>query len=209
LAGIPAGSGTWQGAWRAGVAPPPPPKVFCVGWQKTGTKSINLALRFLGYRGASWNPELFYRWHEGKAEKLIAASYLADAFDDLPWTLAFRELDAAHPDAKFVLTTRPADAWLPSLQSHIARSPRWVGHYLIYGSYDPVADADRHLAVYLAHNEAVRDYFRNRPGKLLELSIGQGDEWARLCGFLGRREVPQIPFPHVNSKAQPLVPLGL
>jgi hypothetical protein len=185
-------------------------KVFCVGWQKTGTKSLGLALSFLGYKVATWSPDLFYRWHEGKLEQLIERARGAQAFDDFPWLLAYREFDHAFPDAKFILTTRDSDArWLASLQKHIARNPRWVGHYLIYGSYDPIADSDRHLAVYRKHNKAVRAYFAGRSEKFLELCFERQDGWAPLCQFLGMAGVPTMPFPHVNSGERPLIARGL
>ncbi len=181
--------------------------MFCVGWQKTGTKSLGRALQWLGFSVASFRAELTYRWHEGRYEKLVGAASRDNAFEDFPWALAFRELDRAFPDAKFILTTRRTDAvWLDSYQRHVERIPRWVGHYLIYGSYDPVADAERHVSIYRQHNEDVRRHFSGRPGKLLEMRFEQQDGWAPLCSFLGRRDVPAVPFPHLNTRERPLVP---
>ena len=184
-------------------------KIFCIGWQKTGTKSLGSALRSLGYTTGSWNPELLYRWHEGKLHRLVSATKEADAFQDFPWPLAFRELDRAFPDAKFLLTVRQSETgWPQSLQDHVARSPRSLGHYLVYGSYDPFADADRHVERYREHNRAVRDHFAGRTGKLLELCFDRGDGWAALCRFLGKPDVPGIPFPRLNTRERPHVLRG-
>lgn len=183
-------------------------KILCVGWQKTGTKSIGAALRAYGHKTQTWNPDLLYRWHEGKIQRLVNAFAKADAFDDFPWMLVYREFDEAYPDAKFILTVRESDeVWLKSLQDHIARSPRSLTHYLVYGSYDPIGDAERHVARYREHNEAVRRYFAKRPGKLLEMCLERGDGWKELCAFLGKSDVPPIPFPRLNTRAHPLTVL--
>jgi hypothetical protein len=151
---------------------------------------------------------LLYRWHERKSAKVIEAAARADAFDDFPWLLVFREFDRAFPDAAFILTVRQRDdVWLESIQRHVKRGSRSLGHFLAYGSYDPVADAERHLQTYRAHDQAARAYFAVRPAKLLELCFEKGDGWAELCEFLGNVNVPAVPFPRINTKEQPLIPV--
>ena len=179
------------------------PKVFGIGWHKTGTKSLNRALMRLGYRPSPWNIDLVMRWHEGHIAQILHQAAQADAFDDFPWPLVFRELDRAFPDARFILTTRRDDAtWLASAQKHMARR-RWVGHYLIYGSYDAFADPEPFVRRYREHNAAVREYFADRPGKLLDICFERGEHWKPLCAFLGAAGEPNEPFPHQNTAAAP------
>jgi hypothetical protein len=191
---------------RLQPAPPAyrPGKVFCIGWHKTGTRSSGQALQRLGYRLAGWrtpaSAELTYRWHEGNFEPIIRDARQFEALKDWPWPLVYRQMDQAFPDARFILTTRISDdVWLRSLQNHVAGRRPWVGRFLIYGSYDPVGDAARHVARYREHNQSVRDYFAGRPGKLLELCLENGDGWPALCAFLGIRDIPSEPFPHANK----------
>jgi len=182
-------------------------KVFCIGLNKTGTSSFGAAMRLLDYKVLGWtgfSATLTLRWHEGhfggEAKRAIAAH---DAFEDLPWGLWYREIDELVPDALFVLTERATPAiWLDSIQRHIARGSAWVGHYLVYGSYDPVGDSDKYLARYIAHAAEVEAYFANRPGKLLTVSWDRGDGWTELCRFLGHPSVPEQPFPHINQAPQ-------
>jgi hypothetical protein len=176
-------------------------KVFCIGFQKTGTTSLELALRRLGYRvhsifGKDLPLEALRAQYVARGLE-IAARY--DAVEDMPWPLMFRELDAAFPGARFVLTWRDTDRWLASICSHFGRSPA-VLQQLTYGADAPypVGHEARYRAVYDAHNAAVRAYFRDRPGDLLEINLGRGDGWPALCGFLGL-PVPDEPFPHVND----------
>ena len=145
------------------------------------------------------NGRLVLSWHEGELQPLIERAKRFEAVEDFPWPLVYREMDARFSNSKFVLTVRKDEpTWLRSLQSHILGTPRWVGYYLLYGSYDPVKDAERHIRRYREHNEAVRTYFSGRDN-FLEMCFENGDGWPELCGFLGVPEPVNIPFPHVNK----------
>lgn len=180
------------------------PKVFCIGWHKTGTTSIGEGLRKIGYGVGSWHAavgDLVFKWHEGKLGPIKARAEKFEALEDLPWPLVYREMDEAFPGSRFILTLRrDEETWLRSYQKHVERSGRWLGHYLMYGSYDPVNDAEIHLTRYRAHNAAVRSYFADRPAQLLEMCFEDGDGWRELCDFLN---VPAltVPFPHENKTA--------
>src|SRR5262249_40484301 len=83
-------------------------KVFCIGFQKTGTTSMEKALRHFGYRvmgvfGDDMTLDEVRRTYVDTALKL-AGEY--DAVQDLPFPLVFRELDQAYPGSKFILTVR-------------------------------------------------------------------------------------------------------
>jgi Sulfotransferase domain len=180
-------------------------KIFCIGWPKTGTSTMNEALTRLGYKVSSWSDNLVCRWHEGNFDVILSAAKRKDAFEDLPWPLVYREMDRAFPNARFILTTRASEAvWLESARRHFARyRRRSIARFLIYGTYEPSA---RVLAAkYREHNIGVRNYFAGRPGKLLELCFEHGDGWAPLCRFLGIDQIPEEPFPHANKgpEAQP------
>lgn len=180
-------------------------KVFCVGLNKTGTTTFGAAMSRLGYRVWGWNSyaaDFTLHWHEGVfTPTMQKALNNHEAFEDLPWPLLFRQLDERVPDAKFVLTIRRSpEAWLQSIQTHIKRADPWAGHFLIYGSYDPVGDRERYLRTYNDHNAAVRAHFASRPGKLLEMCFEQGDGWRELCAFLGVKDIPVEPFPHENRR---------
>ncbi|MEQ9565223.1 MAG: sulfotransferase, partial [Pseudomonadales bacterium] len=69
--------------------------------------------------------------------------------------------------------------------------------YLIYGAYDPSQAPDLYRAKYETHNREVRDYFKDRPGKLLNLVI-EDATWNSLCQFLGK-PIPKSAFPHSNN----------
>jgi len=69
---------------------------------------------------------------------------------------------------------------------------------MIYGSYDPIADAHLYRARYETYNGEVRRHFERRPDKLLELVVGSGGEGDKLRDFLGIDR--EIVFPHANRR---------
>jgi len=186
-------------------------KVFCIGFQKTGTTSMEAALRILGYRVAS----IF--GHEDRDLEALRRDFVTrglaiaadvDAVQDMPWPLMYRELDAAFPGSKFILTWRDPDRWLASICDHFGDNPD-ILQALTYGpdAAFPVGHETHYREVYARHNAAVRTYFRDRPGDLLAMNLSQGGGWPALCGFLGE-PVPEALFPTSNtarSRRKPLM----
>ena len=187
------------------------PKVFGIGFQKTGTSSLAEALEILGYRTnhgvfinhpekrrSLWIPSPLTNENIAAQALPLASQY--DGLTDNPWPLLYRELDAAFPGAKFILTTRDPQRWIASLIQHFGDRESDVLEW-IYGCRSLRGNEDRCLQVYAAHNAAVRAYFANRPGALLELNFDQASHWTELCAFLGK-SIPLKPFPHANTAAE-------
>ena len=87
---------------------PLPTRIFGVGMHKTATKSLAAAARILGFDGVHWPSVAWVRQAYDQikgngASALIDGVYCAM---DLPVTLFWRELDAAYPGSKFILTVR-------------------------------------------------------------------------------------------------------
>jgi hypothetical protein len=177
------------------------PKVFCIGFQKTGTTSMAAALELLGYRVTSiyGQDDALDELRRSYVARGLEIAETVDAVQDMPWPLIFRELDAAFPGARFILTWRETDRWLASIRSHFGSNPA-VLQALTYGpdAAYPVGHEDRYRDVYERHNAEVRAHFRDRPGDLLEMNLSHGDGWAPLCAFLDR-PVPEAPFPASNT----------
>lgn len=175
-------------------------KVMCVGFQRTGTTSLGGALELLGLRvcGAvgTWMPDIARR----ASGLVVRLTPDYDAFEDNPWPLLFGDLDAAWPDARFVLTLRSSSAWLASMRRYFTGPPSPMQEWL-YGSGGVPASDDRCLLeVYARHNEAVVAHFSERRGKLLVLDVDRGLCWEPLCRFLGLPQ-PDVPFPRLNAGA--------
>lgn len=173
------------------------PKVFCIGFHKTGTTSLAEALRILAYRVTGPNgvkdPDIA-RNVQAMADALTQQF---DAFQDNPWPLLYRRMDEKFPGSKFILTRRDTDAWIKSQVRHFGRREtpmrRWI-----YGVGCPEGNEDTYVRRYETHNTEVLAYFKDRPGDLLVMDLSKNDGWEKLCPFLGA-EIPQVPFPHANK----------
>ena len=173
-------------------------KIFCIGFQKTGTTSMGQALQELGFSVAGVqsknHPHL-----ESEIPRLIDGVVPRyDAFQDNPWPLLYRRLDERYPGSKFILTLREEASWLKSIVRHCGDRSTEMRKW-IYGSGNPSNHESDYLGVYRRHNEEVQTYFERRsPSDFLILNLFDGDGWDELCSFLGIPEVPSWPFPHLN-----------
>ena len=176
------------------------PKVFCIGFHKTGTKSMGEALKALDYRVAGpfgiADPQIS---SNGLARGLEIASE-HDAVQGAPWPLLFRDLDRHFPDSRFVLTVRDPDRWIESAVAHFGDRSRPVREW-VYGPGlgSPRGNEERWLQRYRSHQREVSEHFAGRDEALLVMDLEAGDGWAELCRFLDN-ESPDVPFPHLVTR---------
>ncbi len=172
-------------------------KVFCIGFHKTGTTSLAMALKLLGYRVTGPNgtkdPDIADKvWT--MADELVQQY---DAFQDNPWPVIYREMDHKYPGSKFIFMTRSSESWIRSQVKDfgLRETPmrKWI-----YGVGCPEGNEEIYVARFKRHNREVIEYFANRPNDLLTLDLTSGDGWEKLCTFLGT-DVPDTPFPHANK----------
>ena len=89
-------------------------KVFCIGFHKTGTTTMMHVLTELGYRVTGPNGVDSKNLARILGPLTVALSGRYDAFQDNPWPLVYREMDALHPGSKFILTIRDEQKWYNS-----------------------------------------------------------------------------------------------
>jgi len=158
-------------------------KVFCIGFQKTGTTSLEAALGLLGYRVTStFGKHMDYAALKDQYVQIaLEKAAEVDAVQDMPWPLVFRELDQAFPGSKFILTERDEDAWWRSILGQFGNNPA-VLQQLTYGedAGAPLGNEKRYRETYRAHNAAVRAYFAERPDDLLIMDLKQANGWFAL-----------------------------
>lgn len=180
-------------------------KIFCIGFQKTGTSSLRDALQQIGYSvtGVFGRDVPLAELRRTYVERGLDIATRYDAVEDMPWPLMYRELDAAFPGSKFILTMRETDRWYRSIAGHFGDNPYHI-QQLTYGddAPAPVGHEARYREVYDRHNAEVRAYFADRPADFLELWLERGDGWDKLGPFLGRDDVPEGQFVHTNSSRQ-------
>ncbi|WP_306115422.1 MULTISPECIES: sulfotransferase [unclassified Roseovarius] len=179
-------------------------KVFCVGFHKTGTSSLGVALEALGYSVASFRPfqqmanSDHVELHEVEALALeVAAQH--DAAKDSPWPILYEMLDASFPGSKFIHIQRNRDKWIASAVSDFGTHPNAI-RQLIYGSSHPGGNEAAWLERYDRHNREVKEYFAGRDADFISLDLDAGEvNWENVCGFLGE-PVPNVSWPHANQR---------
>lgn len=181
------------------------PKVFCIGFQKTGTSSLRDALRQAGYdvRGVFGRGLGVEELRACYVERGLAIASQCDAVQDMPWPLMFRQLDETFPGARFILTLREEERWYGSILSHFGTTHDPL-QQLTYGDDAPcpAGHEARYRQVYAAHNRQVLDYFAARPDDLLVMELEKGHGWDELAAFLGLEGAPRGPFVHANSSRE-------
>ncbi len=165
------------------------PKVFCIGYQKTGTTSVGKSFEMLGLRNTSFNRRMWKYYQKKKYDKILKFTAKFDSTDDLPW---FKEdmipiIDKTFPNSKFVYMIREDEAWKKSYYN-------W--RYKIFGRYP---DLEKAFKGYKNHQDYVLNYFQNRSQKkFINLDITDPKGFKKLAQFIGK-ETDRESFPHYNK----------
>ncbi|MGC9402622.1 sulfotransferase family protein [Vibrio genomosp. F10 str. 9ZC157] len=202
-------------------------KVFCIGFNKTGTTSIEKTLNSFGYRmgDQATGEMLIFDWGDNNFDRIVRFSETAEAFQDIPFSLpnTYKALDGAFPNAKFILTVRQSsDVWHRSLcnfhtkvfssdQSRLPNEEDFRNALYRYKGYIydaskvmynfpnvPLYDKKKYTKMYDNHNADVKKYFSDKPEKLLVLNLAEQGSYHKLCKFLGK-EAMQDEFPWENK----------
>jgi hypothetical protein len=199
-------------------------KVFCIGLSRTGTTSLEQALKDLGYRlGDQHQGELLLPEYTARNFRPIVEFCLtADAFQDAPFSFPFTylALDQSFPNAKFILSVRnDSDQWYRSLvryhsnlfgggriptKEDLVRStysyPGFVWEsvkVLLNPAEEDIYHKPTLVSYYDRHISDVRDYFRAK-SNLLEINVSDKGAYERFCDFLGKEPMAEG-FPWLNS----------
>lgn len=216
--------------------PSPTLAVIGAGFGRTGTLSLREALVRLGFDpcdhmlGNFEHPERFVLWKDAFERKRRAAPIdwrplLGDyrAIVDWPGAYFWKELTAAHPQARVILTVRDPDRWYESTlatiygvraradESPLARATmrllgaaipgmrqgfQVVDDVIWEGTFGGRFAAREHaLRVYADHICEVQETVPS--DRLLVFDVKQG--WEPLCAFLGVPVPEGESFPHVND----------
>ena len=136
------------------------------------------------------------------------------ALCDNPIPMLYEKLDKAYPGSRFILTMLSDEKWLAAVEClwDPNRNPFYdwnkqpfshLIHEALYGTRN--FSKDVFLARYRRHNDAVMDYFQDRPQDLLVMKMNEltsDQAWGKLCGFLGK-PVPGVPYPHAHKDQPP------
>lgn len=204
--------------------------VIGAGLPRTGTLSLKSALDLLGFGPTYHMFELMRRptrvdgWLQAADGRPVDWDVVLRGYRsavDWPASFFYRELAAAYPDAKVVLTVRDPQRWFDSserllrsgalrsmvsrpvstliplvgrmnrLMSHISATTFGIDHDTAMRG---TVGRDRAVAAFQRHLDEVAATIP--AGRLLVFDVRDG--WEPLCRFLGV-PVPDLPFPHDNE----------
>lgn len=197
-------------------------KLFVIGFNKTGTESMKHFLISLGRKFANqrYGEVLFQSILKDEYEKLHRLISTADSFKDIPYNInnVFIELDKSYPDSKFILTTRDSESWFKSIKhfhkkfgvniSESIKNVKYVSNDFFYLYYTECLNFDFNLSyddnkfnminAYESYNQRVKDYFKDKPDKLLVIDLFDTNKSEKVCDFLGIKYKNQQ-YPHSNK----------
>ena len=197
-----------------------PLKVIGAGVGRTGTYSLRQAINQLGLGPCHHMEDVLQNmpvqvplWAAAaKGHPDWAAIYKGyESAVDWPTACFYRELSAAYPSAKFVLTHRSPESWAQSFSETIYKllagrdhAPQEMQAWLEMGvsviaktGFPDGLDMDSLMRAFTAHNDAVKSAIPAH--RLLVYQVKDG--WGPLCAFLGM-PVPDVPFPRTNDRAE-------
>lgn len=200
-------------------------KVFCIGYNKTGTTSVMAALKKMGYKIAPQEPAemLIEGWAKRDFRSIAEFCHFHEAFQDVPFSCPHLHvyLDQVFPNAKFILSVRDdSEQWYRSITRFHAKKfgggvvpneaqlraaqYRYEGYLHDYHRYVyEVIDSDfynkeRYIKSYEMHNDSVKSYFFWRPEKLLVLNVNAPQAYQSMANFLGKDAAVEETFPWEN-----------
>lgn len=165
-------------------------KVFCIGYNKTGTTSLGKSLEMLGYNNTSFNKRVWRSFYkQGNIDKIINFTAKFDSADDLPWLKEdmIPILDKKFPNSKFIYLDRDEKSWKNSIYN-------WT--YKKTGAYP---DMELKLEEFRNHKTFVLDYFKGRSEQdFIRIDIRDPQGFKKVSEFL-EKPVLRDDFPHFNN----------
>ena len=165
-------------------------KVFCIGYNKTGTTTIGKSLEMLGYRNSSFNKKVWRKYYKNnQIVKILRYTAKFESLDDLPWLKEdmIPVLDKVFPNSKFIYLIRDEESWQKSLYN-------WT--YKKTGNYP---NLEKKLQDFREHKKFVLNYFKNKPAnQFIILDVRDEKGFTKLADFLGKKTSVEK-FPHYNK----------
>lgn len=180
-------------------------KVFVIGFQKTGTTSLELALQDLGFSVYNVDKNLLRFNNKEDLHTYIKTKLKNwDAVQDMPWPLFYKDLYELYPNAKFILTCRNSEDWFKSVVRFFG-SIRFPFHKKIYNVPCAEGYEREYRAVYDKHNRVVKMFFEGK-NNFIVMQPGVNFNYNTLCKFLNLSNVPEGDFPHGRNNRNRKLP---
>lgn len=190
-------------------------KIFVIGFNKTGTTSLYITLKELGFNmGNQKVAEVmaYYMFKNNDFSELKPYTQSAEAFQDIPFSLPgiYKKLYLLYPNAKFILTIRDSAAqWytslinfhkkrfnklegnLPTIDDHMKSNYVFPGYnnFILKNNFNypetPLYSKLAYVDIYEKHIIDVKAFFKSKKDNLIVINVSKKGERNRLLKFLG------------------------
>ena len=185
------------------------PYVFIIGFNKSGTRSLTSLLEHAGLPGVHWDKNrLVHRMLVNiKKGKRVLSGYdsrflvyadliLSDESKVVEGNQFFPRLYDEYPNSFFILNTRPTEKWIDSRVRH-GNGPFLARSMKILGTSEPTEVMDLWRSQKEMHESKVREFFSDKPGRLVEVNI-ESDNPSQLLSQALPFEVDDVGWRHVG-----------
>lgn len=202
-------------------------KIFCIGFNKTGTTSLGAFFEQQGLRVAKQieGERLLNSYIKRDFKTITKFCSRKDriVFQDAPFSLpyTYQHLFTKFPDSKFILTVRNSpEEWYESIlkfhsnfynrgkvptkeslknSNYIHKGWSWdFMNDVFFNNNEILYERESFLKIYTKHIETVLNYFKNNKNSLLVINIADNQDYYRLCEFLTIK-TGDVGFPKITS----------
>lgn len=147
-------------------------KILNTGLPRTGTYSLAVALRILGYRVKH-------------CPNTINDISIYDAACEV--IFSYDDLEIKYPESLYIFTSRKFEDWIASCQRHsVNKKSNWNPFWKNPNLWEKL---------YYKKLDSLKKYDEKR---LLVLDLKLDSNWSKLCFFL-KKPIPKLPYPHLNK----------
>lgn len=189
-------------------------KIFNLSLHRSGTQSFARFCEEEGYAVQHWPGFKFDKMCEPALSTLDTCFVwdiyrhnvnTKDVFADVPMPFIYRHAFESYPNSKFVLVTRPVNAWIYSVRKHTHGRELMVMEKIQYWSISEVKrdrlsdynDTELEI-IYRTHIINVINFMNHRDGNLLVVKINDPEIGDKLGKFLGFKN-KNLEFKNVDA----------
>jgi len=188
-------------------------KIFVLGYNKTGTKSLAKALEILGYNvlhtggGGAYLEKIGWNLYDNKP--ILDGLDEYECYIDYPIfePTVFSHLVFEYPDATYISLTRDLDEYVESvlrdkikrLDEGVIDSWNWlgVGDKEVFENYPDYQKEWVKGRMMFKHYSNISLLKKNSIGYLNFNICDEGDDWEKLCEYLSHA-IPKVNFPNIK-----------
>jgi len=179
-------------------------KIFQIGFNKCGTKSLSDFFSNNGYLSVHWDN---YKWDNHFTQNLKENKPLLDGtnphivlFSDIGFVQRqFQIFAEQYPMSKFIYNVRDIDSWLDSRERHYKKHPLAFSDNFGFTQRAGLDRRDYWKSEWLYHKKVIEEYFVGvKSDRLLTFDI-EKDGVEKLVEFFDELEFTDLKFPHKNK----------